>query len=182
MPLADSRLRGLMELGWLVIKPAPEDFRIQPASIDLTLGNEFAVRSNLPHRNDLIDLCNIESSPQMTKMNSEFYDLPPLSFCLAHTSEWIEIDSQLCARIEGKSSIGRHGLAVHVTAGFIDPGFKGHLTLELFNATQYAMRLTAGMAICQLAVDNIEGHVERPYGHDGLKSRYQCQSGATPAR
>ena len=100
-------------------------------------------------------------------------------FLLATTLERVKIPNNVCARIEGKSSLGRLGLCVHVTAGYIDPGFEGNITLELFNCAPLPIVLTPGMKIAQISFHSMDEPAERPYGHPDLGSKYQGQIGVT---
>ncbi len=201
--LSDSEIRAELEgvrSEHLVIEPKPEDHQIQPASIDLTLGSEFkwyvvpriAVRRGYAlkdlekiERDNLIYLDQPEPKgfTEGTDVGEggEFLVTPDM-FVLATTRERVEMPSHLVARVEGRSSIGRKGLIIHATAGFIDPGFKGHITLEIANLNARGIVLRAGMRICQLSLTRVEGKVLRPYGHPDLRSRYQGQIGTTTSR
>lgn len=128
-----------------IITPAPADKAIQPASVDLRLGGDAR-------------LC-----------------IEPGQFVLAATLERVRIPTDLVARIEGKSSIGRRGVMVHVTAGFIDPGFEGHITLECFNLSTKRFVLDPGEYVCQLCFHQLTSRCRRPYGALSLGSRYQGQ-------
>lgn len=132
----------------LIVRPYPDDEAFQPASIDLRLGD-------------------FEGSPIMK----------PGDFALASTYEWVDIPTDLAARIEGKSSWGRRGLAVHITAGFVDPGFKGRLVLELKNLGNEEIILATYLPIAQLSFFQLSSRAARPYGSDGLNSHYQGQRG-----
>lgn len=162
MILSDRSLRRELEQG--IIKPMPEDSQIQPASIDVRLGDEIAWTNGA--RRDL---------------GHDGYVLYPGRFILGQTLEWVEVPSYLVAQVNGKSSIGRRGVMVHVTAGFIDPGFRGNITLELVNVGHSPLYLEKGMLIAQLIFIRLTTEVIRPYGHLGLNSHYQDQSGATLA-
>lgn len=163
MILSDRTIRRELEQG--LIKPHPDDSQIQPASVDLKLGKELAWTNNT--RLDL---------------NSAGYALYPGKFVLGQTLEWIEIPTYLVGQLNGKSSLGRRGLMVHVTAGFIDPGFRGNITLELVNVGHSVIHLEEGMLIAQLTLIRLSTEVIRPYGHPELGSHYQDQSGATLSR
>lgn len=183
MLLSDVHLVEEMARGGFGVDPEPEPERIQPASIDLLLAGEFAVYQDGPHMG-YIDASPVSehANPPMQRFKAEEYQLPPLGFALAHTLECIKLGPEFAARVEGKSTLGRRGLVIHATAGFIDPGFTGHVTLELFNCTRYPILLRAGMRICQLAVVPMSSAVKRPYGSPGLGSHYQGQTGATTPR
>lgn len=184
--LSDTELLKEIESGALRVDPMVKDQCIQPASLDLTLDVDFAEFSTKLGKFNVIDPCRTntwqDSSPDVTNFSKPQYLLPSMGFCLARTHERIALANHLVARVEGKSTLGRHGLAVHITAGFIDPGFEGHITLELFNFNKCPILLTAGMKICQLAVSRVDGAVRRPYGHPELGSKYQGQTGTTPAK
>lgn len=138
---------------------------IQPASYDLRLGNQF--------RN--------EHGLAWTVPLGGYEDMEPGRFVLGHTRERFSLPAHLCARVEGKSTVGRRGVAVHVTAGFIDPGFCGQITLELkHHGILRHVKLWPGMLIAQISFHRIE-YPQRLYGSAGLGSHYQGQSGATPA-
>lgn len=182
--LPDAHLEEQMAMGSLRIEPPPEGRAIQPASIDLRLAHEFAIPANPPAPGEYIDPRRgiNHKNPELKTIQAANYMLEPLTFCLARTIERVTLGVALAARVEGKSTLGRFGLAIHATAGFIDPGFSGHITLELFNFTQYPIKLTAEMPICQLAVQRMDFPPRRPYGHPELGSHYQGQTGVTPPR
>ena len=152
------------------IKPAPEQEQLQPTSIDLKLDNEFLQ----PVFDAKID--PKKESPQYEYITGEKIIIPPHSFILGSTIEKIEIPSDIVARVEGRSSIGRLGVTVHVTAGFIDPGFKGNITLEIANLSNNTIVLHCGMRICQIVFEEIEPPLQ-VYGECGNK--YQNQVGVT---
>lgn len=164
MILSDRSIRDQLEQGFLVIDPPPGDSAIQPASVDLTLGNSF--------RSPYAD-------QPFTITDGIYYTLVPGETMLATTNEHVEIPSMMAARVEGKSSFGRQFLMVHATAGFVDPGFKGQITLELANLSKVAIPLTIGAPICQISFTWTDFPVDRPYGSEGLGSHYQNQVGAT---
>lgn len=197
--LSDSEIRREFDLG-LRLDPHPTDHQLQPASIDLTLGTSFKwyktpriiSRRGCPFE----DLEPIEKR-QLIYLDEpeppEFMDtadvgeggqflVTPEMFVLATTRERVRMPAHLLARVEGRSSVGRKGLIIHATAGFVDPGFEGHITLEIANLNPRGIVLRAGMRICQLSFTRVEGTVLRPYGHPGLRSRYQGQVGVTTSR
>lgn len=155
----------------LVIVPEPSDDCIQPASVDLRLGNEFIYWVGQKGA-DIV-------KRQVTK---DHFVLRQGQFILATTLEYVEIPNWLCGILEGKSSLGRQGVMVHVTAGLIDPGFKGMITLEIKNVGYENVRLDFGMKISQLTLVQLSSPALRPYGSEGLGSRYQGQVGVTDAR
>jgi dCTP deaminase len=179
MILNDDGLVQAIEAGRLTVQPILDEKRVQPASIDLTLGEEFAY---WPTDGKLIDLGDPRTVPEMTRGRYRAgYPLHPGAFALAATAEVIGLAADLCARVEGRSSLGRLGLCIHATAGFIDPGFKGAITLELFNMSGHTLLLVPGMSICQLAVQQMSAPSARPYGSE-RGSKYMNQEGATPTR
>lgn len=186
--LSDESINAALAAGDLEFFPALPASAIQPASVDLRLGKEFATfYGNAFHSHslqaELMDMKRGSPKPPMdVQRNCSQFVLLPLSFALATTEEYIRLPPWLAARVEGKSTLGRCGLAVHVTAGFIDPGFQGSITLELFNCTNKRMVLHPGMDICQVAFTRVEGKVGRPYGSGGLGSHYQGQVGVTLPR
>jgi len=180
--LSDGTIRELIESGRIVIDPFDPSM-IQPASVDIRLGNSFRVFHN--HRIRSIDLGD---PPRDLTEHVEIDDeegtfvIHPGEFVLGTTQEWVEIPDDVVCRIEGKSSIGRLGLVVHATAGFVDPGFKGTLTLEIANFNSVPIVLRPGLFICQLSFMALDQAAERPYGHPELGSHYHGQRDATESR
>src|SRR4051812_7172837 len=179
--LSDATIRELIESGRIVIDPFDSSM-VQPASVDIRLGNSFRVFHN--HRIQSIDL---GSPPRDLTEHVEIGDegefvIHPGEFVLGRTQEWVEIPDDVVCRIEGKSSIGRLGLVVHATAGFVDPGFKGTLTLEIANFNSVPIVLRPGLFICQLSFMALDRPAERPYGHPDLGSHYHGQRDATESR
>jgi dCTP deaminase len=179
--LSDGTIRKLVDAGKIVIDPW-DPAKIQPASVDLRLGDSFRVFNN--HKVTAIDLQNPPENltEEVVVEQGEAFVIHPGEFCLARTLEWVEIPNDIVARIEGKSSLGRLGLIVHATAGFCDPGWKGTLTLELNNLTRIPIKLWPGLLIAQLSFMTLDAAAERPYGSDGLGSHYQGQREATASR
>lgn len=182
--LSDRDLTEAIASRELVIEPLTVE-NIQPASIDLRLGNEFA---RFPPENPMfpgyIDPLEIPSERMIYSKVTEpdgRYPLPPLGFALATTVETITMPNDLAAFIVGKSSLARCGLIVEA-AGLCDPGFVGSITCELYNMTQKTIMLTPGMLICQMIVQRLSSAALRPYGTRGLGSRYQNQRGPVPSR
>lgn len=184
----------------LIIDPLDES-RIQPASIDLTLDNEFhyqgpegqrertvmEVERGYYYAPDLaIDLTNIKDAFETWPLEEsgpvDLFRIEPGEFILGSTVERVEIPADLCARVEGKSSLGRLGLLVHLTAGYIDPGFKGKITLEIVNLNERAIILRPGLSICQLSLIQLSSPAEAPYGHESRQSKYQDQKTVTASR
>jgi dCTP deaminase len=155
---------------------------VQPSSVDLRLDRLFRVFEN--HRYPHIDPA--EDQPELTRLvepeDDEPFILHPGEFVLGSTYEVITLPDDIAARLEGKSSLGRLGLLTHSTAGFIDPGFSGHVTLELSNVATLPIKLWPGMKIGQLCFFRLSSPAEHPYGSDRYGSRYQGQRGPTPSR
>lgn len=179
--LSDGTIRKLANDGRIVIDPWDETL-VQPASVDVRLGNSFRVFHN--YRTSAIDLRNPPENltEEVVINNDEPFIIHPGEFCLGRTLEWVELPSDIVARIEGKSSLGRLGLIVHATAGFCDPGWKGTLTLELANLTRIPIKLWAGKPIAQLSFMHLDKAAEVPYGDPRLGSHYQGQREATASR
>jgi dCTP deaminase len=180
--LSDGTIRRLVDDGRIVIKPFDASL-IQPASIDLRLGDSFRVFNN--HKAAAIDLRQGPPeglTEQVTANERDGFVIHPGEFCLGRTAEWVELPDDVVARIEGKSSLGRLGLIVHATAGFIDPGWKGTLTLELNNLTRVPIKLYPNLLIAQLSFMALDQPAQRPYGSEALGSHYQGQVAATESR
>lgn len=176
--LSDRDIKQALATGRLIIKPEIPDNAVQPASIDIHLGNTFWV---FPKSAEVFDPFNpiTDDTTKREPIVAETFDIHPDQFVLATTTEYVKLDETLAARIEGKSSLGRLGLFVHITAGFIDPGFGGNITLELLNVSGRPLRLHTGMKIAQLSLQELSSPAERPYGHPDLGSKYQGQTVAT---
>jgi dCTP deaminase len=179
--LSDGTIRRLVEEGRIVFDPW-EPGLVQPASVDLRMGDSFRVFHN--HRAAAIDLRDPPTNltEEVTIDGAEAFVIHPGEFVLGRTLERVELPDDIVARIEGKSSIGRLGLIVHATAGFVDPGFKGSLTLEITNLTRIPIKLYAGLPIAQLSFMTLDAPAERPYGSAELGSHYQGQLAATESR
>ena len=176
--LADRDIRTAVERGEIVIRPLdPQD--IQPASVDLHLDRKFRVFRN--NRYPYIDVR--QAQPDLTELleirDDEPFILHPGEFVLGQTLEWVELPDDLLAHLDGKSSLGRVGLLIHSTAGYVDPGWKGTLTLELSNVANLPIALYFGMKIGQISFVQMTSPVERPYGSATLGSKYQGQSEPT---
>jgi dCTP deaminase len=180
--LSDATIRDLIESGRIVIDPFDPSM-IQPASVDIRLGNSFRVFHN--HRIQSIDLGDpprdLTEHVEIDVADGTFV-IHPGEFVLGTTQEYVEIPEDIVCRIEGKSSIGRLGLVVHATAGFVDPGFQGTLTLEIANFNSVPIVLRPGLFICQLSFMALDRAAERPYGHPELGSHYHGQREATESR
>jgi dCTP deaminase len=179
--LSDRTIRRLVESGSLVVDPWDESL-VQPASVDLRLGDSFRVFHN--HRVTAIDLRDPPRNltEEVVVPPDEPFAIHPGEFVLGRTLEYVEIPDDVVARIEGKSSLGRLGLIVHATAGFVDPGFRGTLTLEITNLTRVPIKLYAALPIAQLSFMALDAPAEHPYGSQELGSHYQGQVAATESR
>ena len=179
--LSDRDLLMELKSGQLELDPFEPEL-VQPSSIDVRLDRLFRVFNNhlythidpAQRQDDLTTLVEVE--------DGEPFVLHPGEFVLASTLEVITLGDQLAGRLEGKSSLGRLGLLIHSTAGFIDPGFSGHVTLELSNVATLPIRLWPGMRVGQLCIFRLSSPAEHPYGSEVYGSRYQGQRGPTPSR
>jgi dCTP deaminase len=176
--LSDRDIRAELEAGRIKIDPYdPAD--LQPSSVDLHLDRSFRVFRN--NRYAYIDVR--APQPDLTEMlkvaDDEPFILHPGEFVLGQILEWVELPDDLVARLDGKSSLGRIGLLIHSTAGYVDPGWKGNLTLELSNVANLPIALYFGMRIGQISFFSMTSPVDRPYGSKGLGSKYQGQSEPT---
>jgi dCTP deaminase len=179
--LSDGTITRLVEEGRIRIDPWDPGL-VQPASVDLRLGDSFRVFHN--HRATAIDLRQPPENltEEVVVPEGDSFVIHPGEFCLGRTLEWVELPDDIVARIEGKSSLGRLGLIVHATAGFCDPGWKGTLTLELNNLTRVPIILHPGLEIAQLSFMMLDRPARRPYGSADLGSHYQGQRAATASR
>jgi dCTP deaminase len=181
MILSDRTIRDELAAGRIVIEPL-DDTCIQPSSVDLRLDRLFRVFLNhtmpvIDVKEDLEDLTRLVEIPE-----GDAFILHPGEFVLGSTSERVTLPDDLVARIEGKSSLGRLGLLIHSTAGFIDAGFSGHITLELSNVANLPITLYPGMKIGQVSFLRMTTPADAPYGSSKVGSKYQGQRGPTPSR
>lgn len=181
MVLSDRTIREQLLAGRIRIEPIDES-DIQPSSVDLHLSPRFQVfrNSRYPFIDQTMDQKGLMDMVQASV--EEPFVLHPGEFVLGATVERLALPDDIVARLEGKSSLGRLGLLIHSTAGYIDPGWEGTITLELSNVANLPMVLTPGMAIGQVSFMLMTTPVERPYGTPGLGSRYQGQTDPTPSR
>src|ERR687889_610196 len=179
--LSDGTIRRLVEEGRIVIDPWDPGL-VQPASVDLRLGDSFRVFHN--HRAAAIDLREPPTNltEEVVIEGDDPFVIHPGEFALGRTQEYVEMPDDIVSRIEGKSSLGRLGLIVHATAGFVDPGFHGTLTLEITNLTRLPIILWPGKPIAQLSFMTLDAPAERPYGHPDLGSHSHGQVEATESR
>jgi dCTP deaminase len=181
MLLSDRDIRAEIDAGRIGLEPYSADL-VQPSSIDVRLDRYFRVFEN--HRYPHIDPA-LEQS-ELTRLvqpdDAEPFILHPGEFALGSIYEVVTLPEDIAARVEGKSSLGRLGLLTHATAGFIDPGFSGHVTLELSNVATLPIKLWPGMKIGQLCFFQLTSPAEHPYGSAASGSHYQGQRGPTPSR
>ena len=181
MLLADGDFKAELASGRVVVEPYDESM-MQPSSIDVRLDRWFRVFEN--HKYPFID--PMTEQPELTRLiepeGDEPFVLHPGEFVLGSTYEVVSLPDDLAGRLEGKSSLGRLGLLTHSTAGFIDPGFSGHVTLELANVANLPILLYPGMKIGQLCLFRLSSPAQHPYGSEKYGSRYQGQRGPTPSR
>jgi dCTP deaminase len=179
--LSDRSIREELEAGAIVIEPLGED-AIQPSSVDLRVDRLFRVFRNdttpfidpKQPQEDLTELVEVEPD--------KAFILHPGEFVLGSTLERVALGSDLVARLEGKSSLGRLGLLIHSTAGFVDSGWDGHLTLELSNVANLPIAIYPGMKIGQISFLRMTTEADQPYGSEAAGSKYQGQRGPTPSR
>ena len=181
MVLSDATIRRLVAEGRIGIEPY-EEALLQPSSVDVRVDRYFRVFRN--NRYPFIDVKEQqEELTELVEIDPETaFILHPGEFVLGSTLERIRLPDDLVARLEGKSSLGRLGLLIHSTAGFIDPGWDGHVTLELSNVANLPITIYVGMKIGQLSFMQLTEPSERPYGSGGLGSKYQGQKGPTASR
>lgn len=181
MLLSDRDIRAALDEGRICLEPLDRAL-VQPASIDVRLDCVFRLFDN--HKYAVIDPAI--DQPGLTRTvevrDDEPFVLHPGEFVLGATRELVTLGDDIAARLEGKSSLGRLGLLTHSTAGFIDPGFSGHVTLELSNTATMPILLYPGMRVGQLCFFNLTGPAEVPYGSAALGSHYQGQRGPTASR
>jgi len=179
--LSDRDIVRAVAAGSIQIEPW-DPAAVQPASVDIRLDCLFRVFDN--HRYSCIDPSQeqAELTRPVEVPAGQAFILHPGAFVLGSTHEVVTLGESVAARVEGKSSLGRLGLLTHATAGFIDPGFCGHITLELFNVATLPLTLWPGMKIGQLCFFEMSSPVEHPYGSSEAGSHYQGQRGPTPSR
>ncbi len=181
MVLSDRSIKEALAQGSIIIEPLG-DGCIQPSSVDLHIDQYFRIFRNHSYR--VIDVREpMEDLTELVDMGpDEPILLHPGEFMLGSTLERVAVPDNMVARLEGKSSLGRLGLVIHSTAGFIDAGWDGHITLELANLANLPMTLYPGMKIGQISFFEMTTPAERPYGSAGLGSKYRGQRGPTPSR
>ena len=182
MVLSDRSIRAEIDAGRIVIEPFDQEL-VQPSSVDVRVDSRFRVFHNARYpyidvrqpMDDLTELVEVQGREQP-------FILHPGEFVLGQTLERVTLPDDLVARLEGKSSLGRLGLLIHSTAGFVDSGFSGNLTLELSNVANLPITIYQGMPIGQISFMRMDGPVERPYGSGETGSKYQGQAEPTPSR
>ena len=175
--LSDKTIKEYLEEGKIVIDPLKDEQQIQPSSVDMRLGDEFKVfkviRKPYIDPKDEEDIADyMESS---TVPEGEAFIIHPNEFALATTQEYVKVPDDLVARVEGRSSMGRLGVTMHVTAGYVDPGFEGRITLEISNIGAMPVALYPGQRVCQLVFETMTTPAELPYGHPKRNSKYMKQ-------
>ena len=179
--LSDKDIKKSLKNKEIQITPLDENY-IQPSSVDLRVGSDFRVFEN--HKYSHIDP-KVEQNDLTTLVNSsqeEPFVLHPGEFVLGTTYEKVTLSNKIVARLEGKSSLGRIGLLIHSTAGFVDPGFSGYLTLELSNVANLPIKIYPEMKIGQISFYYLNSPSESTYGSEAYGSKYQGQEGPTPSR
>ena len=181
MLLSDRDICAELAAGRVKVEPFEEKM-VQPSSVDVRLDRFFRVFEN--HKYESIDpsIEQAELTREIAVGSDDFFILHPGEFVLASTYEVITLPDDIAGRLEGKSSLGRLGLLTHSTAGFIDPGFSGHITLELSNVANLPVKLFPGMKIGQLCLIKLSSPAEHPYGSALYGSRYQGQRGPTASK
>ncbi len=181
MLLSDRYIRNDIAAGRVVVEPYDEAM-VQPSSVDVRLDRYFRVFENhrYPHIDPSVEQADLTRA--LEPVGEEPFILHPGEFVLGSTFEVVQLPDDIAGRLEGKSSLGRLGLLTHSTAGFIDPGFRGHVTLELSNVATLPMKLWPGMKIGQLCLFRLTSPAQHPYGSAVYGSRYQDQRGPTPSR
>lgn len=175
--LSDKTIKEYLEEGKIVIDPLKDEQQIQPSSVDMRLGDEFKVfkviRKPYIDPKDEEDIAEyMESS---TVPEGEAFIIHPNEFALATTQEYVKVPDDLVARVEGRSSMGRLGVTMHVTAGYVDPGFEGRITLEISNIGAMPVALYPDQRVCQLVFETMTTPAELPYGHPKRNSKYMKQ-------
>ena len=170
MILSDKTIQEMLAAGTLKIDPIERE-QVQPASVDIRLGNTFSIVEDSPS-----GIIALDSEIRYRTIASESYVLLPNQFVLATTMEYFVLPDDVTAFVEGRSSLGRLGLFIQ-NAGWVDPGFQGEITLELYNANRCAIELKAGRRVGQLVFARMDGAALRPY-----RGKYQGQQGATGSR
>lgn len=175
--LSDKTIKEYLNEKKIIIEPLKDEKQIQPSSVDMRLGNEFKVFKVIrkPYI-DPKDEEDVSSYMELTTVeDGEAFIIHPNEFALATTNEYVKVPDDLVARVEGRSSMGRLGVTMHVTAGYIDPGFEGKITLEISNIGAMPVALYPGQRVCQIVFETMTTPSEIPYGHPDRNSKYMHQ-------
>ena len=182
--LSDKDLKKCIDDGKIVIDPLTDEKQIQPSSIDMRIGDEFKVfrviRKPFIDPKDDDDIASYMES--LTVEDGEAFIIHPNEFALATTYEYVKVPDDLVARVEGRSSMGRLGVTMHVTAGYIDPGFEGKITLEISNIGAMPGALYPCQRVCQLVFETMTTPADKPYGHPDRNSKYMGQKSPESSR
>ena len=181
MILSDRDIRTAIAAGDIGIDPFDER-DVQPSSVDLHVDRFFRTFHNARHPFIDVKLPMDDLTEVVEVKEEEAFILHPGEFVLGSTMEYVKLPNHLVARLEGKSSLGRLGLLIHSTAGYVDPGFEGHLTLELSNVANLPITIYPNMKIGQISFFQLTSEAENPYGSGAVGSKYQGQRGPTPSR
>ncbi len=176
--LSDTDIKKYLDRGKIIIHPLEDpDIQIQPSSVDLRIGSEFkGFRIIRKPVIDPMDKSDLESYMESSYLEEgEPFIIHPGEFALATTYETVKLPNDLVARVEGRSSMGRLGITMHVTAGYIDPGFHGKITLEISNIGKMPVALYTGQRVCQIVFETMTSPSEKPYGHPDRDSKYMGQ-------
>lgn len=175
---SDKDIKKAIDEEKIGLEPLDNEVQIQPASVDLTLGSKYKKYSN-----HYFTLDTSDASVEMDDFTAEdSITLQPNEFCLATTEQYLVLPDDMIARVEGRSSLGRLRVAIHVTAGFIDPGFERQITLELKNQSPIPITLHPGQRVCQIVFEDLSSPAELPYGTAALDSKYQGQEGPVASK
>jgi dCTP deaminase len=177
--LSDSDIKKYLEEGLIVIDPLEDlERQVQPSSVDLRIGSEFKgfriIRKPFIDPKDKLDMESYMESFHISE--NEAFIIHPGEFALATTYETVHLPDNLVARVEGRSSMGRLGITMHVTAGYIDPGFQGKITLEISNIGKMPVALYPGQRVCQIVFETMTSPSKKPYGHPDRDSKYMGQT------
>jgi len=175
--LSDKDIKEYLNEKRIVIEPLEDEEQIQPSSVDMRLGDEFKVfkviRKPYIDPKDQEDLDSYMESTVVSE--GEAFIIHPNEFALATTHEYVKVPDDIVARVEGRSSMGRLGVTMHVTAGYIDPGFEGKITLEISNIGAMPVALYPGQRVCQIVFETMTSPAQMPYGHPERNSKYMGQ-------
>ncbi len=176
--LSDKDIKEMLSNGHISIEPLQDEKQIQPSSVDLRIGDEFkvfhVVRTPYIDPKDEEEVANYMET--FTVPEGEAFIIHPNEFALATTQETVKLPADIVARVEGRSSMGRLGVTMHVTAGYIDPGFEGKITLEISNIGAMPVALYPGQRVCQVVFETMTSPSEMPYGHPERNSKYMNQT------